>query len=975
MVSERGVSSAAGPPITVLVVGGPVSLDGGPAGRNRITTLELDEAEGMARLATDAEDIDCVVVAGREERAVLERLEAARRAAPGLPRLLVVEGQAVRQDRARDAGATEIVRADRCDRLDIRIRSLVSDPPDDRPEGFEPARLARLARLAIANGPTAELMDEAVAVVDASLDGRYAAIHRLDAEAETMTLRWGRGWPDGIGDATVGLHEPHQLAYTVAHGGPVVVADIETDERFDRIGVPTDAVRGAVTARIGAHDDPYGVLGVYWPEPDGLPADAGRLVRSVASMLSIALDQRQRLAELERYERIVETIDDGIYTLDDEFRITWVNQAAVSMLGYPREELLGSHALMLTSEETIDEAARISQELLDGERTVGRLDTELRTADGDAVPIETQFTMLPLGDDRYGQVGVFRDITARKEYERVLTALHDSTRELVRAETVADVVDVIQETATGLLDLSTAVYLFDDDANVLRPEAVASAAEGAFDPLHPIGPADDTPAWRAFVGQERVVTPGGQRDADEEVWYFPLGTHGVFAAIAPGEPGFDTETSHLAGLLAANTEAALDRIDREAELRERERDRQAQTRRLKQLNRVNEIIRGIDQSLVRAETREEIEQAVCERLVEDERCAFVWIGAASPGDDDIVPRTWAGPENGYLDEVSITATPDASEPTARAAVDREAVTVTNVAEGFRDAAWRRAALSRDYLSVMSVPLAYGELFYGVLTVYANEVGAFDETSEAVLGELGETIAYAINSLETKQSLLTDRSIELDLRFAAEDDLLCRMAAAADCRLEFREFMPRAGGVSTVVFAAEREAAERISALDESFVAVDAVRHVTDREDRAVFEATIRTPAVAQAIKEYGAKLRSIVADDVESRAVVELSREADVRSFVETLNRLLPETELVGRRNRNRSVESRDEFRTDLESALTDRQLEVVRAAFRNGYFEWPREHTGEEVASRLDISQPTFNRHLRESERKLFTLLFGDDR
>ncbi|MFC6793389.1 helix-turn-helix domain-containing protein [Halobaculum halobium] len=40
------------------------------------------------------------------------------------------------------------------------------------------------------------------------------------------------------------------------------------------------------------------------------------------------------------------------------------------------------------------------------------------------------------------------------------------------------------------------------------------------------------------------------------------------------------------------------------------------------------------------------------------------------------------------------------------------------------------------------------------------------------------------------------------------------------------------------------------------------------------------------------------------------------------------------------------------------------------GFFEWPRESTGQEVADSLDVSQPTVNRHLRASQRKLLTML-----
>ncbi|WP_313690401.1 helix-turn-helix domain-containing protein [Halobellus marinus] len=56
---------------------------------------------------------------------------------------------------------------------------------------------------------------------------------------------------------------------------------------------------------------------------------------------------------------------------------------------------------------------------------------------------------------------------------------------------------------------------------------------------------------------------------------------------------------------------------------------------------------------------------------------------------------------------------------------------------------------------------------------------------------------------------------------------------------------------------------------------------------------------------------------------------------------------------------------------MTERQQEAARTAYFSGFFDWPREHSGEEVASMMDISQTTFTQHLRAAEKKLFAALF----
>lgn len=53
---------------------------------------------------------------------------------------------------------------------------------------------------------------------------------------------------------------------------------------------------------------------------------------------------------------------------------------------------------------------------------------------------------------------------------------------------------------------------------------------------------------------------------------------------------------------------------------------------------------------------------------------------------------------------------------------------------------------------------------------------------------------------------------------------------------------------------------------------------------------------------------------------------------------------------------------------LTERQHEVIEYALNEGYFEWPRDITSEELAAELDISRATLLEHLRKAESKLLT-------
>jgi predicted DNA binding protein len=57
---------------------------------------------------------------------------------------------------------------------------------------------------------------------------------------------------------------------------------------------------------------------------------------------------------------------------------------------------------------------------------------------------------------------------------------------------------------------------------------------------------------------------------------------------------------------------------------------------------------------------------------------------------------------------------------------------------------------------------------------------------------------------------------------------------------------------------------------------------------------------------------------------------------------------------------------TDPVGDLTDRQMQVLSAAYRRGFFDRPRTVTGDELAEQFDISRSTLHQHLRAAERNL---------
>jgi signal transduction histidine kinase/CheY-like chemotaxis protein len=168
---------------------------------------------------------------------------------------------------------------------------------------------------------------------------------------------------------------------------------------------------------------------------------------------------------------------------------------------------------------------------------------------------------------------------------------------------------------------------------------------------------------------------------------------------------------------------------------------------------INDLIWGVSQSLLEASTREEIVESVCERLGASDSYRFVWIGKTDD-DGEIIPRVSAGVEAGYLDDVfHDDAKGRQYTPLSRALETKRMQITQNIGSDSTDEEWQRKALERGYRSKATIPLQYENTMYGVLNVYSGHQHAFDETERHVLSKFGNSIAYAINSVRTRQELL------------------------------------------------------------------------------------------------------------------------------------------------------------------------------------------------------------------------------
>ncbi|WP_266077361.1 bacterio-opsin activator domain-containing protein [Haladaptatus caseinilyticus] len=660
-------------------------------------------------------------------------------------------------------------------------------------------------------------------------------------------------------------------------------------------------------------------------------------------------DRKQQEFQVERYQTIVQNVPLVLFVLDADGTFTLSEGRGLASLGLTDGEVVG--------ESVYDRYGEVPQIVADCDAALSGEQVRSTTELGDLV-FEVVYRPVLNGEGEVDRVvGVAIDVTKRERHEQVLGSLSDLTRELLEAETPGDVCALAVEGAATVLDLpETFIALYDESERALRVRAGELPDETFPDGL--LETEDDGGlAWQSFIKNEPRFS--------DEIAILPLSSHGVFVTKVS-----DDATLDVAELCAAAVESALGRADRERTLREHEATLRRQNAALERLNELNESIRGIDRALVEARSRDEIEQAVCTRLTSGGPYRFGWIGEHDPGTKTVNPRESAGVSRGFLDTVTVTPDDiDSTDPTGTAMRTGRAQVVQDVLREPPSEPWQREALKRGYRSVCALPLHYEDAVYGVLTVYSDRKGTFDDLERAVLDDVSQTVAYAINAVESKKALTGGDVIEL--KFDVVDPAIVFVSVASETggRVEFKGMVSESDGAPKCFFTVRDAAIEDVLDVASHSLEIIDVEHVSDRYDSTLFSATLTESSFIGTLLDHGAVPESFFVEDLPGRVIVRLPANADIRTFVEVLQRRFPAIELRSRRQREHTSKSGN-LDVLLTETLTERQRETLEAAYFSGFFDSPRKSTGEEVGRSLGISQPTFQHHLRAAERKLLSQL-----
>jgi two-component system cell cycle sensor histidine kinase/response regulator CckA len=163
----------------------------------------------------------------------------------------------------------------------------------------------------------------------------------------------------------------------------------------------------------------------------------GRILHSVSVQRDIT--ERKRAAEAlreseEKYRLLVESLQEGIWVIDQDAHTTFVNSRMAEMLGYNVDEMQGRHLFSFMDERGVE----IAKHYLERRKRGIKEQHELKFLRKDGTRVYALLATSPITDDEGNYIGAtagVQDITKRKQAEEALRESEEKYRILVENQT------------------------------------------------------------------------------------------------------------------------------------------------------------------------------------------------------------------------------------------------------------------------------------------------------------------------------------------------------------------------------------------------------------------------------------------------------------------------------------------------------------------------------------------------------------
>ena len=152
--------------------------------------------------------------------------------------------------------------------------------------------------------------------------------------------------------------------------------------------------------------------------------------RRLVNRIEHATAEYRARIESERYSTVLQALGYPTYVVDADAEFEYVNDAFLELVGYDREEVIGSKPRLIKSEEGVETANDVLAEVVSSSGPDTRqFRVDIRTKDSDVVPCYDHMAALPFDGEFRGSVGILRDITQEQQRQAELVRKNERLEE------------------------------------------------------------------------------------------------------------------------------------------------------------------------------------------------------------------------------------------------------------------------------------------------------------------------------------------------------------------------------------------------------------------------------------------------------------------------------------------------------------------------------------------------------------------
>ncbi|MEP7137414.1 MAG: PAS domain S-box protein, partial [Chloroflexota bacterium] len=559
------------------------------------------------------------------------------------------------------------------------------------------------------------------------------SVERYRAVVENQTEFIVRWKPDG---ARTFVNEAYCRYWGVTYEQALAINLVSHITNEDRSAIEAKMSRlnaGLIDSETEIHrvTKPDGTIG--WQEwtDQALRDESGNLIeiQSVGRDVTARKQAEEALRESETiYRQAIEVAGAVPYRQsypDQEFHITYdfIGEGIRQIAGYGPKEFNEPLWDSLVQESRLQgELAKYAwreavQRVRSGVSPVWQCEHRIQTRNGETRWVYEAAVELRDKDGKsHGSIGLFQDITERKQAEE---ALQKSEERFSKAFQSSPTIITITQLSNGkLLEVNEA---FEKIMGFTRAEVRGKTTV-------------ELGIWRDKADRDNIT----------EI----IGTNGQ---LKNAELQFRTKSGpyitcyYSAEIIDLEGEKCL--LSTIEDITERKKSEL----RVLHLNRLYVTISQINQTIVHARDKDSLFREICRVTIDHGRFRMAWIGLLDESGERINPTIFAGAELGYLEnlEIKYRDMTTGSGPTGTAVREGQCIICQDIASDPRMALWREPALERGYRSSAAVPIREQGHVIGALTVYASEPYGFDSEDKELLEQIGQDVSFALDSINAE----------------------------------------------------------------------------------------------------------------------------------------------------------------------------------------------------------------------------------